>query len=71
MNYLYDGITRVCMYCHPRNSILETHPEWKAAGVQISHGICPVCMALALKQLGVIEKRIELHEQTHSHRYAS
>lgn len=40
---LLAGIARVCCVCHPGDSIFQLRPEWREAGVQLSHGLCSAC----------------------------
>jgi hypothetical protein len=41
--YLLEGIVRVCMCCHPNDTIFQLRPEWRELGLRVSHGLCPSC----------------------------
>lgn len=52
MNALLEaGIARVCCVCHPGDSLFQVRPEWRAAGVQLSHGYCAACLRAAKASL--------------------
>ena len=39
-DYIFAGIVRACCVCHPGETIFNSHPEWKDAGLEVSHGYC-------------------------------
>lgn len=41
--WLVEGIVRVCMCCHPAETVFDLHPEWSGLGLAVSHGLCPSC----------------------------
>jgi hypothetical protein len=47
---LEAGIARVCCVCHPGDAIFQVRPEWRAAGVQVSHAYCTHHFAEALAE---------------------
>ena len=48
--YLHEGLVRVCMCCHPGDSIYQRYPHWRGLGLRISHGLCAAHKAEMLAQ---------------------